>query len=75
MRFENEWLMDLGHAPVLVDQVEGKMILRGAKKSLKVYALKPNGERAEELAVTFVDGDAIISFETKDCAIHYELRS
>ena len=75
MRFEKEWLMDLGHEPVLVDQIDGKMVLRNAKKSLKIYALKPNGERAEELEVTFNGNDAVVALATKECAIHYEIRS
>lgn len=75
MKFDGEWLIELGHAPVMVDQIEGMVTLKGAKKSLKVYALAPDGERAEELPVTFDKDEASFRFDTKDAAIHFELRS
>ena len=75
MKFEGEWLLDFGHAPVLVDQIEGKVTIANAKKTLKVYALAPNGDRKEEIPVAFDGDNAVFEFTNKEAAIHYELRS
>lgn len=75
MKFEGEWLLDFGHAPVLVDQIEGKVTIANAKKTLKVYALAPNGDRKEEIPVAFDGDNAVFEFTNREAAIHYELRS
>ena len=75
MTFDDIWLTDFGHGPVLVDQIEGKCVLHGAKKTLKVYALAPDGSRREELPVEFDGDDAVFGFDTAEGTIHFELRS
>ena len=75
MKFDGIWLTDFGHGPVLVDQIDGKCTIHGAKKSLKVYALAPDGARREELPVEFDGDDAVFKFDTEEGTIHFELRS
>lgn len=74
-RFDRDWILDLGHAPILVDQIEGRVVIPNAKKSLTVYALKPNGERSETIPVTFQGNDAVFCLDTQEATIHFELRS
>ncbi len=74
-RFDGNWLLDEGHAPVLVDQIEGTLTLKGARRSLKVYALTPSGARREELPIAWDGENAVIDLNTQECTIHYELRS
>ena len=73
VKFDGEWLLDLGRAPVLVDQFEGRVTFPGIHEGLTVYALKPSGERREALKVTYGEGGAEVSLTTDEGTIHFEL--
>lgn len=72
MKWEDEFLVDMGHAPSWVDQAEGIMKIRGCF-DVEVWALTPDGRRNERLSVHRDADDAIFSMDTRDAAVHFEI--
>ncbi len=72
MRREGDWLLDLGHGPVWIDQVEGSFSCPSDHKT-EVYALSPVGDRAELLARREENGRQLFDFTSREAAIHYEI--
>lgn len=60
-----EYLVSIGNSPIVV--MTGKLEIaleRSDAKAMKAYALKFNGERAEEIPVSFENGKLTLSLDT-----------
>jgi hypothetical protein len=67
MNWDSDQLLDLGKAPVWIDQATGS--IQFASDAVEVYPLHPDGQRAEKLAVA--NAQTVIGHG--DAAINYEL--
>ena len=73
LKRDGDWVLDLGHGPVWIDQIEGCVNIASVDEKTKIYALKPSGEREEELKSRFENGFGIFDFTTLEGAIHFEM--
>ncbi len=72
MEWDGEFLIDMGHAPSWVDQAEGCVTIEGISDA-KVWALAPNGERREALAVEKAAEGVRILLDTDEATVHFEI--
>lgn len=69
-------IKSLGSRPLLMQPVEANILLRREdKRPIKVYALKTDGSRKEEVKADLQKGTLKIRIDGKHAAVHYELVS
>lgn len=71
---EGNVLVDMGGAPVWVDQLDGELKIAGGKDAT-VYYLGPQGQRVAEAEKTVCGEDAVFSLNppTESASIYYEI--
>lgn len=63
-------VVNAGEAPILVEQVEGKIYVEG--DNFKVYVLSSSGERLKEADIETKDGYTVLNMTILDKTMHYE---
>ena len=70
---DGDWLLDLGHGPIWIDQIDGTVRIEGINERTRIYALKPNGERRALLSAVYQENCGMFDFTTEEGAIYFEI--
>lgn len=73
MQRSGDRLLDMGHGPVWIDQIEGCLTVGRPQAGVTLFALAPDGQRAEELGQENSGNGVRFCFATQQAAIHFEL--
>ncbi len=72
MKRDGDWLLYMGNGPIWVDELEGELRIPNGENT-RIYALNPNGERAEELVKEQVNGEWTFDLNCEASAIAFEV--
>ena len=73
MEWDGLRLLSEGREPVWIDQIEGCLEIDGCFSKSEAYALKPDGTRGEKLQVVVENNKTVISLDSKEGTIYYEI--
>ena len=72
MEWDETKLMSIGHGPLLIDQIEGKMHVKDAR-AIVAYILDGEGNRVGTLPVQTEECGVCVIFDGKTAAVSYEM--
>lgn len=72
MQWEEDFLVDMGHAPCWVDQAEGTVLVENTAAA-NLWALLPDGTRGEQLKGKSQHNGLVFDLDTRAATVHFEL--